>query len=116
MQRKFRLSQSEDFKRVRLIGKSYAHPLVVLVARASETSTQIRVGIAAGKRTGTAVRRNRAKRLLREAMRPMLSSLASGWDLVLIARPALVTATLTDTRLAVKALLQRAKILSADES
>ncbi len=30
MQSKFRLSRSEDFKRVRRIGKSYAHPLVVL--------------------------------------------------------------------------------------
>ena len=116
MQRKFRLSRSEDFKRVRLIGKSYAHPLVVLVAQANETSTQIRVGVAAGKTTGTAVHRNRAKRLLREAMRPMLASLASGWDLVLIARPALVTATLADTRAALTNLLRRAQILPADES
>ena len=116
MQRKFRLSRSEDFKRVRLIGKSYAHPLVVLVAQANETSTQIRVGVAAGKTTGTAVHRNRAKRLLREAMRPMLASLVSGWDLVLIARPALVTATLADTRAALTNLLRRAQILPADES
>ena len=116
MQSKFRLSRSEDFKRVRRIGKSYAHPLVVLVAQANETSTQIRVGVAAGKTTGTAVHRNRAKRLLREAMRPMLASLVSGWDLVLIARPALVTATLADTRAALTNLLRRAQILPADES
>lgn len=116
MQKRFRLSRSEDFKRVRRIGKSYAHPLVVLVAQASETSTQIRVGVAAGKTTGTAVHRNRAKRLLREAMRPMLASLVSGWDLVLIARPALVTATLADTRAALTNLLRRAQILPADES
>jgi ribonuclease P protein component len=116
VQRRFRLSRSEDFKRVRRIGRSYAHPLVVLVAQANVTSTQIRVGVAAGKTTGTAVHRNRAKRLLREAMRPMLSSLVSGWDMVLIARPALVTATLKDTRLALTSLLQRAQLLPADES
>ena len=68
MQSKFRLTRSEDFKRVRRIGKSYAHPLVVLVVQASETSTHVRVGVAAGKTTGTAVHRNRAKRLLREAI------------------------------------------------
>ena len=116
MQSKFRLSRSEDFKRVRRIGKSYAHPLVVLVALVSDPAIRhVRVGVAAGKTTGTAVHRNRAKRLLREAMRPMLASLASGWDLVLIARHALVTATLEDTRSALLALLQRAKIIPADE-
>ncbi len=116
MQSKFRLSRSEDFKRVRRNGKSYAHPLVVLVVQANTTFAHVRVGVAAGKTTGNAVQRNRAKRLLREAMRPLLTSLASDWDLILIARPGLVTATLEDTRLALSSLLQRAQILPADES
>lgn len=116
MQRRFRLSRSEDFKRVRRSGKSYAHPLVVLVAQASETKEHTRVGIAAGKTTGTAVHRNRAKRLLREAMRTIIPSIASGWDLILIARPALVTATLADTRSALSNVLRRAKLLLIDES
>jgi len=115
VQSKFRLTRSEDFKRVRRSGKSYAHSLVVLVAQSSELK-HIRVGVAAGKTTGTAVHRNRAKRLLREAMRQLLPSLASGWDLILIARPALVTASLADTREALMNLLQRAQILPSDES
>jgi len=115
VQSKFRLTRSEDFKRVRRTGKSYAHPLVVLVAQASE-SQHMRVGVAAGKTTGTAVHRNRAKRLLREAMRPILPSLAPGWDLILIARPALVSATLVDTRNALLTVLHRAKLIPVDES
>lgn len=115
MQRKFRLTRSEDFKRVRRNGKSYAHPLVVLVAKASELP-QVRVGVAAGQTTGNAVHRNHAKRLLREAMRPLLPSLASGWDLILIARPALVSATLEDTRAALLTLLRRAQLIPVDES
>jgi len=116
VQRKFRLTRSEDFKRVRRTGKSYAHPLVVLVVQACDMSTNVRVGVAAGKTTGSAVHRNRAKRLLREALRPYLSLFASGFDLILIARPPLVKATLQDTRAALDALFRRAKILPADES
>ena len=114
MQSKFRLTRSEDFKRVRRSGKSYAHSLMVLVARSSEIK-HVRVGVAAGKTTGTAVHRNRAKRLLREALRPLIPSLASGWDLILIARGPLVTASLPETRDALVNLLERAKILPADE-
>ena len=76
MQRKFRLTRSEDFKRVRRFGKSYAHPLVVLIVQTMTSeprpvafSDRGRVGVAAGRTVGTAVYRNRAKRLLREAMR-----------------------------------------------
>ena len=111
MQRSFRLTRSEDFKRVRRDGKSYAHPLVVLIVQNND-QPRVRVGVAAGKSVGTAVIRNRAKRLLREAMRPYLASLASGWDLILIARPALVSATLEDTQRALLNLLQRAKVLT----
>ncbi len=115
MQKKFRLTRSEDFKRVRRTGKSYAHPLVVLVAQPGE-SPRVRVGVTAGKSTGGAVQRNRAKRLLREAMRPLLHGITSGWEIILIARPALVNASLQETQAALLYLLRRAKILPADES
>jgi ribonuclease P protein component len=117
VQRRFRLSRSEDFKRVRRTGKSYAHPLVVLVAQSNDSSGHLKVGIAAGKMTGTAVHRNRAKRLLREAMRTLIPSTASGWDLILIARPALASATLADARSALMNVLKRAGLLlPIDES
>ena len=111
MQRKFRLTRSEDFKRVRRSGKSYAHPLVVLIVQTHE-QPRVKVGVAAGRTVGTAVHRNRAKRLLREAMRTLIPDIASNLDLVLIARPGLVSATLEDARRALLNLLQRAQILT----
>ena len=135
MQRKFRLTRSEDFKRVRRSGKSYAHPLVVLIVQTHDKRSspvdkpntpqsgsadkqnnpidqpRVKVGVAAGRTVGTAVYRNRAKRLLREAMRPLLSSITPGLDLILIARPGLVTASLEETRQALLILLQRANSL-----
>ena len=117
MQRKFRLTRSEDFKRVRRSGKSYAHPLVVLIVQAHDKrggpvdQPRVKVGVAAGRTVGTAVYRNRAKRLLREAMRSLIPSIATGLDLILIARPGLVSASLEETRQALLTLLQRAQIL-----
>ncbi len=111
MQRKFRLTRSEDFKRVRRSGKSYAHPLVVLIVQTHD-QPRVKIGVAAGRTVGTAVYRNRAKRLLREAMRTLIPNLASGFDLILIARPGLVSATLEETRQALLILLQRAQILT----
>jgi len=70
------------------------------------------VGVAAGKSVGTAVYRNRTKRLLREAMRELIPNIASSLDLILIARPALASATLADTQRALLNLLQRAKIFT----
>jgi ribonuclease P protein component len=117
VQRKFRLTRSEDFKRVRRSGKSYAHPLVVLIVQTHDKRSnpadqpRVKVGVAAGRTVGTAVYRNRAKRLLREAMRTLIPNIASGLDLILIARPGLVSATLEETRQALLTLLQRAQIL-----
>ena len=120
MQRRFRLTRSEDFKRVRRFGKSFAHPLVVLIVQKSD-QPHVRVGVAAGRKVGTAVTRNRVKRLLREAMRPIIPAIAlqqakdnasglAGLDLILIARAGLATASLEDTRQALQNLLQRAQI------
>ena len=110
MKRNFRLTRSIDFKRVRNEGKSYAHPLVVLVASPTVEET-IRVGVTAGRAVGGAVERNRAKRLLREAMRFLLPSVRSGWDLVLIARQPLPTASYEQVQSTLLQLLQRAKLL-----
>ena len=110
MQRKFRLTRSTDFKRVRRKGKSYAHPFVVLVVQTSEVP-RVRVGVTAGRSVGGAVQRNRAKRLLREAIRPLLSELLPGRDLILIARPALLSKSLQDIRQVLTSLLHRAQVL-----
>jgi ribonuclease P protein component len=111
VKRRFRLTRSTDFKRVRNDGKSYAHPLVVLIASPSpEQGT--RVGVSAGRALGGAVQRNRAKRLLRESIRPFIPLLPTGWDLVLIARSPLITAKFPDVQTAVCGLLRRAGLMN----
>lgn len=114
MNRRFRLTRSTDFKRVRRFGKSYAHPLVVLYALKSDQSN-VRVAVTAGAKLGKAVQRNRARRLLREAMRHLLPHTLPGYDLILIARKPLVEARFQDAFQALTSLLQRAQLYKSDE-
>ena len=110
MRQRFRLTRAEDFQRVRRFGKSYAHPLVVLVVQAND-GTELHVGMAASRMVGGAVKRNRAKRLLRAAMQSVITSVAPGWDIVLVARPALVDSDSFEVREALLTLLRRAQLV-----
>lgn len=111
MKRRFRLTRSTDFKRVRSNGKSYAHPLLVLVVSPGQEEAQIRFGVTASRGIGGAVIRNRAKRLMREALRPLLPDIHPGWDVVAIARAGLLSAEFDHIQSVVKTLLQRAGLI-----
>ncbi|HBY09215.1 MAG TPA: ribonuclease P protein component [Chloroflexi bacterium] len=109
MKQKFRLRSSIDFKRVRRSGKSYAHPLIVLIKQANEIETS-RFGISAGRSMGNAVQRNRAKRRIREVIRPRISEIQSGWDLIFLARAPLKNASYSELQTAIDQLIKRAGI------
>ena len=111
MQRKFRLTRSTDFKRVRHDEQSTAHPLLVLIARENQLSIT-RIGVAAGKSVGNAVKRNRAKRLIRAAAWELYPQMESGYDLVLIARSPIIQVKMPQVRTALQQLLQRADLLN----
>lgn len=70
------------------------------------------VGVSAGLAVGNAVKRNRAKRLLRAAMNDLLPVTIPGCDLLLIARSPLPAANVHQTRDALSKLLKRAGLLS----
>ncbi len=103
-----------DFERVRQEGRSWSHPLLVLVAAPNPVGLT-RIGVIAGRRLGTAVARNRAKRLLREAARHLYPRLAPGWDLVLIARPPILTVKEPQVEAALEQLVREAGLLRTQE-
>jgi len=85
------LSRPGDFARLAERGVAKAHPL--LVGRFVRTGLdQTRFGLATGRRLGGAVVRNRVRRRIREELRVMAPSFQPGWDVLIIARPALVEA------------------------
>ena len=85
MKRIYSLTKGHQFQQARAKGRSWAHPLLVLVAAPNGLEIT-RSGFSVGKRLGKAHTRNRLKRELREAVRVRHPGLKKGFDLVWIAR------------------------------
>ena len=110
MKRRFRLTKSNDIKRVRRLGKSYAHPLIVLIAHPNQRDRS-RFTVTAGRSVGKAVKRNRAKRWMREALRPLIPQIKSGWDIIIVARRPIADANFQNSQKALHTLLNRAQLI-----
>jgi ribonuclease P protein component len=89
VQRRNRLSRSRDFETVYRRGQSASTRHLVLhwFPRDEDADGSPRLGLAVPRSVGSAVVRNRVKRLLREAWRDVLDAVPAGHDYVLAARP-----------------------------
>ena len=89
------LRRRSDIQRVFREGRRFPSPWAVLHARRRTREEGIsgvpRLAIIAGRRFRTAVARNRARRVLRETCREILRDLHAPWDLLLVARPEVLT-------------------------
>jgi ribonuclease P protein component len=119
-----RLKRHADVMRVRQAGQAYRHPLaILLVARRSAQPASgpselnavpaSRFAFTASRRVGSAVARNRGKRVMREALRQHLQCIAPGWDCVLIVREETPRAGYADVCAAVGRLISRAGLLTS---
>lgn len=109
--RQHRLRTRTDIGAVFEGGLRGRHRLIMMVYRPNLTPDRAankRFCFVASKKVGNAIRRNRAKRLMREAVHAQLEMIAPGWDCIFIARHGTPYATLQETEAAVTTLLQRA--------
>ena len=87
-----RIRRRADFQRIYEHGTRVHGRLATLFLLSNGLETA-RLGIAATKKLGGAVRRNRAKRLIRDVFRRC--KVAAGFDLVVVPKRELLEATLT---------------------
>ncbi len=87
VERRLRLRDDAEVRQARARGKAWADgPLVARVLPNGSLPPRNRYAVIAGKRVGNAVRRNRLKRLCREAIRHLHPRLTPGHDIVLVVR------------------------------
>ena len=110
MKRRFRLTRSTDYKRVRRLGKSYAHPLIVLIALPNDAG-ELRIGVTASHAIGNAVQRNRVRRRLKACFDEFLPDMCSGWNLVAVARRPIVNAAYREIRSGIARMLEQAGLM-----
>ncbi|MED5579904.1 MAG: ribonuclease P protein component [Nitrospinota bacterium] len=81
-----RIRSASDFSVAMKKGKKYETQLFSLYV--SENSlNKIRLGLVVSKNVGNSVRRNRAKRLLREVFKKISLRLECGFEIVVVAKP-----------------------------
>jgi ribonuclease P protein component len=110
LKRALRLRKNTDFQSVRQHGRSSASRLLMLIY-APNNLTNVRIGFVVSKRTSKlAVERNYIKRLLAEAIRPLLAEIPVGWDIILSAKQTSIGVPLTTLRQDLQILLRRARL------
>jgi ribonuclease P protein component len=123
--KRHRLKSRTDLLRVRRYGRPFRHPLaILLVIEAAQASSPekenaqlkdlppSRFAFSASRRVGSAVARNRGKRLLREAVRLQLDHINPGWDCLVIVRETTPESDFAAVKTAVDTLLSRACLVS----
>lgn len=111
MKRNKRLNRSDDIQNVRRSGKSFSHPLMVLIVLSEIDEEGTKIGVIATKSVGGAVARNRAKRLLRAGVEPYCDRIKPAYKLVLIGRKPIVAAEPDAISQAIQTLFTKAGIL-----
>lgn len=87
MQKQFRLKKRAAFAYVYRKGeKASARDLLLLSAKSKEG---LKIGLSVSKKVGNAVTRNRVKRLIREALKPLTDRIDDGFMYVIVAYPSI---------------------------
>ena len=108
------LNENRDFRRIYNRGKSFVSPALVVYYTKNRAGF-CRLGITTSKKIGCAVKRNRAKRVIKEAFRQCVPSIDGGYDFVIVARTKTAYIKSTEAQRVMLDLFKKAGILKNEE-
>ncbi|MGI6205032.1 MAG: ribonuclease P protein component [Anaerovoracaceae bacterium] len=117
MLNRYVLRRDEDFKRVYKHGKSVGGRYVIVFCCRNGLDYN-RMAWLASKKVGNSVRRNRARRLMRESVR-QIGEIETGYDIILIARKTINDRKCADVKKSIETAFKKLKInkkVTADEN
>ena len=109
-----RLKKNTEFKTVLSKGAYCADNRLVLYALPNARGENY-FGVSVGKKLGKSVKRNRVKRLIREAVRAQAALLRPGHDIVILARPGAAGEPFVKIERSLTKLLHRSGLYKTDE-
>lgn len=110
--REHRIKQGRDFVRLRNVGQRVVAGSLVANWGALPPGTPSRLGVVTSRKLGGAVKRSRARRLLRESFRRHRLELQQPVELVLVARPSIVGRGLAAVEADLLNALRRGRLLA----
>ena len=106
------INKNTEFIRGYKRGTSTVTPLFVSYVLKNRYG-QTRIGITASKNVGCAVKRNRARRVIREALRSLDLDMSQNWDIILVARSKTARAKSYEVAPLLKQRLTEAGVINA---
>ena len=110
-----RIKQGRDFLRAKTEGKRVTNGCLIINWFPLPFGSQTRLGVVTGRKLGNAVKRARARRLLREAFRLNQPRLVQPLDVVLVARSSIVGKSFEEVERDYLSGLRRARLLTDTE-
>ena len=87
MSRYVTIKENRTFSRIYRRGRSFVSPvLVTYVCKSRDRRQPSRYGITTGKKVGNAVKRSRARRVIRASYDRLYPELQDGWEIIFVAR------------------------------
>ena len=114
LNKQFRLKKKYQFNYVYRVGKSVGAKLMVLYYCPSK-NVNVKVGISVSKKIGHAVVRNRTKRRIREAIFPHLTKLNPNFNVIVVAKSAIVDASFDAIKNELSYLIKKANLKDNNE-